>query len=257
MSLRYPISVALALLWLCPVVGFAAEPFKICAEPNSLPLSRQADQSGLEIDVARIIADELGRELKIVWVSNRDYAFYRMTVGSGACDALMGVPASFPTLTTTNAWYRTGFMFVSRSGDVRSFDDERLRHMTIGVPVTGLGDGTPPAIALARRKMIDNLRPFSVYEPQTMVAAVAAGTLDTAVVWGPFAGWFVGAGNEQLSLARAPGRDGPTPFAFDISIGVKKGNEVLRDRLDRALGARQVDVEQALERWRVPHGKDW
>jgi mxaJ protein len=237
----------------------AGEPFRICAEPDNLPFAE--GEKGLEIDVAKLLAQDLGRPFEVRWVAQRDYSFYRTTIAAGACDALMGVPPGFARLETTKPWYKTGFVFLSKRsfvGDiVRSFDDERLRGMKIGVPITSQGADTPPAIALAHRAMVDNIRPFSVYAPRRMVEAVARGEVDTAVMWGPFAGWFAVMQPEPMVLARAPARDGATPFAFEISIGVRKGDKELRDQLDTALEHRRKEIDVLLDRWRIPHGQDW
>jgi len=260
MSFRFRINALALAVALFAGSASAAEPFNICAEPDSLPLSRESDRSGLELDVAQILADEMGRPLEVRWVAQRDYAYFRQTLGTGACDAIMSVPAGFGRLTTTKPWYRTGFVFVGRQADgapPASFDDERLSGMTVGVPVTGLGDGTPPMIALAKRGRIDTMRSFSVYDPASLMDAVARGEVDTGVLWGPFAGWLAADREVPLVLARAPARDGMTPFAFDISIGLKKGNDTLRAELDRALEHRSAEIEAALARWHIPHGQDW
>ena len=59
------------------------------------------------------------------------------------------------------------------------------------------GANTPPAHALARRGIVDNVRGYTVYgdysqpnPPARIVEAVAAATVDVAVVWGPLAGYF-------------------------------------------------------------------
>src|SRR5205085_1012805 len=59
-------------------------------------------------------------------------------------------------------------------------------------------DNPPPALALAARHLTSNVRGYPVYgdysqpDPQrTVVDDVGAGRIDTAVVWGPIAGYFV------------------------------------------------------------------
>src|SRR3569623_611537 len=86
-----------------------AEPLRICAEPDSLPMSQQASQSGFEIEVAQLLARDLGRPLEVKWIAQRDPSYYRSTVGAGVCDAVMSVPTGFTRLDTTQAWYHAGF----------------------------------------------------------------------------------------------------------------------------------------------------
>src|ERR1039458_7083885 len=59
--------------------------FSICADPDALPFSTRAGApDGLEIDLARILADRLGVRLDIDWVALRGAA-RRVN-----CDAIMG-----------------------------------------------------------------------------------------------------------------------------------------------------------------------
>jgi mxaJ protein len=215
-------------------------------------MSQESTLSGFEIEVAGLLAADLGRSLDIVWIPQRDHGYFRQTIGSGGCDAIMGVPADFGRLTTTRVWYRTGFVFMTRAADPvpKSFDDPMLRESLIGVPATGLGD-TPPVLALTRRSLADNLRPFSVYESDDMVAAVDNHTLDVAVLWGPFAGWLA-AELPSLVITATPDTDRQIPFTFDIAIGVRKGDLVLRDQLDLALQRQQPHIADILKRWNVP-----
>src|SRR5204863_223733 len=77
-------------------------------------------------------------------------------------------------------------------------DDPRLRGLRVGVQLIGNdGVNTPPAHALSRRGIVDNVRGFSVYAdyaqpnpPARILDALIAGEIDVAVVWGPLAGYF-------------------------------------------------------------------
>ena len=42
------------------------------------------------------------------------------------------------------------------------------------------------------------------------------------------------------------------PFTFDISMAVRKGNDALKDELDRALDRHCAEVESILHRYGVP-----
>jgi mxaJ protein len=241
----------LAFALLCPQAKASAPAFKICAEPDNLPMSQRSSQTGFEIDVAKILAQELGQELEVKWVAQRDHSYFRQTIGAGVCDAIIGVPSSFGRLETTDPWYRAGFVFVGRGEPApSSFDDPRLKKMIIGVPATGLGE-TPPVMALTRRRLEKNLRPYSIYEPQKMIAAVADKKIDVAVMWGPFGEWFASQENKTLTIQQTQDRDGPIPLAFEISVGVRKGNEVLKQKLNQALKRRHHAIAAVLTKWHI------
>jgi mxaJ protein len=232
--------------------------FRICAEPTNLPMSDKTSRSGYEIEVAELLAKEMGQQLDIQWIPQRDHSYFRQSIMSGKCDAIMGVPAGFMRLATTQPWYRTGFVFITRDNEnlnLRSFDEPILRSQRIGVPATGLGD-TPPAIALTRRGLTQNMRPYSIYEPHKMINALIEKEIDVAILWGPFAGWYAGKENGSLHLQAIPDRDGLTPMAFDMYIGVRKGNEILKKKLNRALIKRHSAIADILNKWRVPLRKN-
>ncbi|MDB5477593.1 MAG: extracellular solute-binding protein family 3 [Alphaproteobacteria bacterium] len=259
MFLRCPSKSASSLvaLFLLLTTGAGAEvPLRICAEPDNLPMSQKSTNSGFEIEAAQLLAKDMGRTLEVKWVPQRDHSFFRQTIGKGECDAIMSLPAQFGRLTMTQPWYRTGFMFVTRKEDniaPHSFDDETLKKLSIGVPATGLGD-TPPIMALTQRGMAANLRPYSIYEPQKLIDAVAKKEIDMAIVSSPFAGWY--GGQQNLALTPTPERDGMIPFAFDMAIGVRKGNEALKEQLNRALEHQHAAIAAVFDHWHVPFGKD-
>jgi mxaJ protein len=71
-------------------------------------------------------------------------------------------------------------------------------------------------------------------------------------VWGPIAGYFAakkGAPLEVVLLEDGPG--GPR-FAFEISMGVKKGNKELKDRLEQALVRKHDEIDHILQEFGVP-----
>jgi mxaJ protein len=233
-----------------------ATPLTICAEPDNLPFSSRQER-GFEIEAATILATELGRPLEVHWVAQRLPDFLRVTIGAGICEALMSVPRESHKLATTAPWYRTSFVFVSKAMPAfKNFDDPRLHSLSIAVPMVSNGGGTPPAIALMQRGLLDQIRPYSALESARMVRAVGDGKVDLAVVWGPFAGWYAANGGVPLTLSPTPDRDGNTPMAFDMSIGVGRDNEDLRRRLDAVLVHRRVELGQVLARWHVPLSRE-
>src|SRR4051812_31980148 len=86
---------ALILLHPTHAAGAFVNSFRICAEPNNLPMSDEGTRSGFEIEVAELVAKELGQPLEVKWVAQRDPSYLRQTIGAGACDAIMGIPADF------------------------------------------------------------------------------------------------------------------------------------------------------------------
>jgi mxaJ protein len=254
------VAIVFALLLASPA---AAGTLRICADPNNLPFSTQR-QEGFENKIAVLLAEDLHDELSYTWWAQRR-GFVRHTLKAGLCDVIMGVPANYEMVETTRPYYRSSYVFVTRKGDaldIASFDDPQLRTLRIGVQMIGDdASNTPPAHALARRGIVENVRGFMIYgdynspEPTApIVDAVAKGDIDVAIAWGPQAGYFAAREPVPLSLKPVkPWLDGPRlPMAYDISAGVLRGNGALRTALDSALVRNKAAVDRLLRSYQVP-----
>jgi mxaJ protein len=242
---------------------FVPDVLRVCADPNNLPFSNDRGE-GLENRLARLIADDLGREVAFTWWAQRR-GFVRNTLTAGACDVVMGVPSSMELLLTGRPYYRSTYVFLARADrgyHLASLDDPRLHDLTIGVQL--IGDdfaNAPPAHALATRGIVRNVRGYSVYgdytqpsPPAAIVDAVASGEVDAAVVWGPLAGYFAARQPIPLEITPvSPQIDLPfMPMVFDISLGVRRGEDSLLAALDEVLVRRAGDVEALLDEYAVP-----
>jgi mxaJ protein len=236
---------------------------RVCADPNNLPFSNERQQ-GFENAIAGIAAAELGKRVEYYWQPQRR-GFFRTTLNAGWCDVVIGVPARFGMAATTRPYYRSTYVFIDRRDRgprIRSLDDPHLRQARIGVEMTGEDYENPPALqALASRHLIDNLRGYLVYgdysqpdPPRRIVDAVAAGEVDTAIAWGPLAGYFARQSRVPLDIGPVqPQRDGPAlSFAFDIAMGVRRQDRRLREALDRVIEKRAADIRAVLVQYGVP-----
>jgi mxaJ protein len=110
---------------------------------------------------------------------------------------------------------------------------------------------------LGKRHIVDNVVGFSTFysrenPPSAIVDAVAAGTVDVAIVWGPQGGYYAARQKVPLAVTPIPSKPGDLPFSFDISMGVKKGNDALHARLERLLVERRAEIQQILRDYNVP-----
>ena len=245
------------------ISGQAPPPLRVCADPNNLPFSNDRGE-GFENRLATMLAADLGTRVEYTWWAQRR-GFVRNTLGAGQCDVLMGVPAGFELAATTRPYYRSTYVFVSRRDrglSLRSLDDERLRHLRIGVQMIGDDfSNSPPAHALSARGVVNNVIGYSVLgdysqpnPPARVVEAVARGDIDVAVVWGPLAGYFARRQAVQLELsAVTPEMDTPfRPFAFDISMAVRRGDPERRQLLEDFIVRRRAEIDRVLTEYGVP-----
>jgi mxaJ protein len=258
------ISITAVLFTLLLAVDNAAaaeRELRVCADPNNLPFSNSRGE-GFENRIAELIARELDASLRYTWWAQRR-GFVRNTLREGACDVIIGVPAGYDPVLTTRPYYRSTYVFVHRDepGAVRSLDDPRIGAARIGVQLVGDDyANTPPVHALARRGIVANVRGYTVYgdyarpdPPADVIRAVASGEVDVAVAWGPLAGYFATRQPSPLRLAVvSPLSEGPLPFAYDISMGVRRGDRALRDEIDRFLQRRRGEIDRVLDAYGVP-----
>jgi mxaJ protein len=251
---------ALLLALLAGTAWAQADALRVCADPDNLPFSHE-DGSGFENRIAQLVADELGLPLQYAWLPDRR-GFVRKTLGAGLCDVIVGVPVEFERTLNTRPYYRSSYVVVERpaaGSPLQGFDDPRVREWRLGVQV--IGDdmaASPPAHALLEAGAIDNVVGFPLAgerpSAERMVLALARGELDAAFVWGPQAGFFVQRSPVPLRLRVLPSPDHAKEqrFTFAIAMGVKRGNQALRDRLDAVLVRRRADLQRILADYGVP-----
>jgi mxaJ protein len=243
----------------CLAAAAPARELRVCSDPDNLPLSHE-NGGGFENRIAHVVADEMGAELRYEWMPLRR-GFVRKTMGSGSCDVLIGVPKTFGPVLTTRAYYRSSYVFVDgpAAQGIDTFDDPRLRHLRVGVQLVGNDlAATPVGHALTMNGHVNNVQGFTIFgdgpASQRMIDAITARTLDTALVWGPQAGYFAAraAPRPELRVARAPVDLANVPFEFDIAMGVRRGDIALRDELDSILERRRTDIDAILSAYSVP-----
>ncbi|MDB5856971.1 MAG: extracellular solute-binding protein family 3 [Ramlibacter sp.] len=233
---------------------------RVCADPDNLPYSRQ-DGSGFENRIAQLIASDFGVPLEYAWLPDRR-GFVRKTMGAGLCDLVVGVPAEFERTANTRPYYRSAYVLVEAAGDIappRDFADPRLLQWRLGVQLVGDDfAATPPGHALAQAGAVNNVAGFPIAGEQPaaerIVQALARGELDAAFIWGPQAGYYAlrSARPLQLHYLAPPANLHDQPFAFDIAMGVRRGDQALRERLDDFIVRRQAEIDRILAEYGVP-----
>lgn len=249
--------------WAAATGSASAEEFRVCADPNNLPFSDRSG-AGFENKLADMVARDLGQKVAYTWHAQRR-GFIRETLKAKACDVIMGVPSALDMVETTRPYYRSQYMFVTRTDarlDVTSLDDPRLRRLRIGVHLIGDdGANTPPADALASKGIVHNIEGYMIYgdyrraaPPARLLDAVADGDVQIAAVWGPLAGYFAARSAVPLRLTPITGTAAfaPLAFAFDIAVGVRHGDDDRRDQIDRILVRRQAEIHSLLDAYGVP-----
>ena len=152
-------------------------------------------------------------------------------------------------------------MFVypkDKGPQIKSLDDPALKKVKIGVHLLGDDYTNPPPVhELSKRGVVGNLVGFDTFystsnPPSAIIDAVASGKVDVAIVWGPAAGMFVKAQKVPLVMVPVPSGPGDLPFAFDMSMGVKKGNDALFATVESVLEKKHAEILKILQDYNVP-----
>jgi mxaJ protein len=234
---------------------------RVCADPDDMPASNDK-REGFANKIADLIAKDLDDTVTYAWWPSRR-GYIRNTLRAMQCDVVLDVPQQYDLVAPTKPYYRSVYVIVTRRDrhlDITSLDDPRLKTLKIGV--NSIGDNytqTPPADALSSRGISANLVWFTTFyddehQPGDIVNAVANGTVDLAVVWGPLGGYFAKHASQPLSVTMLPDSDALTgkQFAFDQSLGVRRSDTDLKAKLNEILDKRHEDIAKILDEYGVP-----
>jgi mxaJ protein len=247
-----------SLLLLCSVA--AADPLRVCSDPNNLPFSNRAGE-GFENRIAELIAKDLGKQVVYTWFPQRR-GFVRNTLKANKCDLIMGEPVGFDLAAVTAPFYRSSYVFVTKRGAVvpTGLDDKRLADLEIGIHA--IGDdyaNVPPARVLAANGFVDHIVGYPLYgdyrepsPPSKLIDAVANGEVDVAIVWGPLAGYFAAKHDLVVTpiVSDAPG------MQFAIGLGVRRDDKVRKTAMEHELTKLQPKIDRILADYHVPIAKE-
>lgn len=231
---------------------------RVCGDPANMPFS-QRKEDGFENRIAAIIGDELKVKVRYYWLTQGP-GFVRNTLGTGLCDLIMGSASGVDLVQNTNPYYRSAYVLISRRGElagVKRLDDPKLKGRAIGV----IG-GTPPVNRMGEVGLVGAMKAYAPYQfdaarkHQTVsaevIADLAEGRIDAAILWGPAAGWLAkqsGTAMDVVPLLEEPDRP---PLTFRIAMGVRIEENDWKRTLNTVLRKRRADIEKVLRDFEVP-----
>jgi ABC-type amino acid transport substrate-binding protein len=242
---------ALQALGMAPARG--ADLVVCLADANPPFSATDIRDGGIDAEVARGIGRQLGREVRLSWVTiaNRGGLgkALRQTLVAGSCDIFSGIPVSGGAnedlvelrLEASEPYVTTGYALLSGSrGKVRSLDDAR-KAARLGV-VTA----TPADMYLHQQHM--HRVPYG--NNGDLLAALANGSVDAGLLWMPalanatqrgFTLWPEAIREEKLAVAGLETR---------FVVALRRGDPALKAGIDAALARMQGDgsLTQILER---------
>ncbi|MEF2547933.1 substrate-binding domain-containing protein [Aurantimonas sp. E1-2-R+4] len=230
---------------------------RVCADPNNLPFSNEAE-AGFEQEVARFLADKLGRQSVSYTYFPQATGFVRMTLGSNLCDVIMSYPQGDELVQNTNAYYRTAYALVyPKDGDladVETIADPKLKDKRIGIVA-----GTPPATYLARAGLIGKAKPYQLMidtrfdnSAKAMIDDLDSGEIDAAILWGPMAGYYAKESGKDYAVVPLTHEGKGPATTFRITMGVRASDQQWKRTLNQAIQDYQGEIDEILLSYGVP-----
>jgi mxaJ protein len=226
----------------------------VCADPDYLPYSNRAGE-GFENKIAVAVAKALGEKVQYTWASSRGHGgfpqFLSSTLDAKKCAVIMGIPYGSREELTTRPYYVSSYVFVfakNRNYQITSMDSPVLKRIKIGFE-----KGTPAEDTLKIRGMLTRSIAFDVGEeagksPAVMLDALKRSEIDVLITWQPAIGAFLRA-YPNLDVIIVPNERAlgtPEQYSFPISMGVRTGDDGLKQRLDGIIAKHQAELTSIL-----------
>jgi polar amino acid transport system substrate-binding protein len=225
--------------------AMAAQPLRVCADPDNLPFSKsEGPERGIYVDLAELVAQRLNATpVQYTWW----LTFYqRRALRNTAkeCDAVFALPtdADYKArgLQKTAAFLDVGYALVSAPGfTFNGLDDLKGKRLAVQFQ-------TNPHILLSQR----NDLPFSTFKTsEEIFAGLAKGEIDAGFLWGPVAGFD--------NLKQHGGRWKVTPLTGpdltgQVSVAVQRDKAELVKDIDAALLALKPQIAELAAKYGFP-----
>ncbi|MDI4665692.1 substrate-binding domain-containing protein [Xanthobacter autotrophicus] len=234
----------------------SADALRVCADPANMPYSNTVGE-GFENKIADIVADELKVPVRTFFMPQGP-GFVRNTLGRRLCDVVIGYAAGAEPVLHTNPYYQSIYVLVVKAGGpfdgVAQLADPRLKEARLGVMAA-----TPPADHLLEYGLLPRSRTYSLLvdrrfasPAEEMLADLARGEIDGALLWGPTAGAFAAQSATPLKVVPLL-KEGERPsMTYRITMGVRQTDHAWKQTLNTVLRKRAADIEKVLLAYHVP-----
>ncbi|BCX16605.1 MAG: Mox cytochrome C-like protein [Geminicoccaceae bacterium] len=229
------LTLAAATAFLLAGPDVAAEPLRVCLDPDTPPLSTaQGDRHGIYYEVGERLAAALGRPFQVYWwPTDLGKRAIRLTLLADRCDVMLGVPhvkgLMGPRLLVAGPLLELGYVLVlPEEGAIDRIDELVGRRVAVAF-------NSEAQNALAT---LDGVVPVTFREPEQALRALAAREADAAFVWEAPVPWIERETGRRFTVIAI---DGPR-LRWQSAAGVARGNEALRDRLDELLRGMREEI---------------
>ena len=229
--------------------------FRVCSDPANLPFSNDKGE-GFENKIAELLASKLGVPLEYTWYPN-SVGFLRNTLRVRRCDIVMGIVTGADLVQTTNPYYRSAYVMVSRKADnitADKIEDPQLKDLKIGLTA-----GAPPADIAAKAGLAPHIRPYDLFvdtrhqQPgKDMINDLANKQIDVALLWGPIAGYYAKQHGDDLKVTPLLDEPKKSRMEFYITMAVRPGENKWKNDINALIRSNKDAIDKILRDYHVP-----
>jgi quinoprotein dehydrogenase-associated probable ABC transporter substrate-binding protein len=195
-------------------------------------------------------------KLSYTWYPDSQ-GFVRATLLKNRCDVIMGTVSGMEDISTTDAYYHTGYVMLTRTAD--NITTDKVGDWKIAGRRFGLIAATPPTDLVIQHNLMDQTAIYPlvvdtrVDQPgHKMVQDLAQQRIDIALLWGPIAGFYIKHDNLPLRLTFLDPGDSRVRLDYHIAMGVRSGDVGFRRRLNSVIAKDEKQITQILRDYNVP-----
>ncbi len=237
----------LAILMSLSTYTLAAEPLKVCADPDNLPFSKsEGPERGLYVELAELVAKKLdATPVQYTWW----LTFYQRRAlrnTAGDCDAVFALPtdADYKArgLQKTPAFLNVGYAVVAPpSFQFNSLNDLKGKRLAVQYQTT-------PHILFSQ---LEGFTYSTFRTADEVLDALAKGEVDVSLLWGPVAGY-----ENKRKFAN---RWKVTPLTGadmngQVSVAVRRDKPELAKNIETALTTLKPEIEALADKYGFPRG---
>lgn len=198
---------------------------RVCADPANLPYSSNSSVTpGFEVELARLIADELGVPARLTW--HPTYVRALKPLRDGSCELFMGLPVDKrfregnPWVAVSRPYYTMSHALVARTGP-DPLTVAELRGRRVAVELASIAE-----VYVAYRDVERSLHRTQ----EQAFQAMDRGDAVAALLWFPVAAWLARDRGDLRVIAVAD-----DTLAFPIGVGMRKRDADIVSAVDAAL----------------------
>jgi mxaJ protein len=248
--------------------SYAAD-LNICAGQDEMPYSNK-NQEGFENSIATVLGKAMNKKVNFVWWKDPRYTV-RDFLDQKKCDVVLGLDKSDPRVLTTNAYYKTSYVFITRTDreiNLTSWNDDYLKNRNFRIGVLPDSPGKVMLLQINRfDDMFDYLTELTDYQStrnkfvkidvSKLVTDVENQHLHAAMLWAPEAARYVRDSKVALNMvavkddAKKVNGD-KVSMQYAVVMGVRKDDKALQAELNRAIVASKTEIDAILKHEGIP-----